>query len=76
MVGPVTVPAKSHAARLSGGYGDPPLLKQVDFYAAWNSFILNRRTAEQGTAEYRSLKHSGCFLNTSAVGYSLFDVLF
>jgi hypothetical protein len=35
---------------------------------------MNRRTAEQGTAECRSEKHCPIFLKTSAVRYSLFDL--
>jgi hypothetical protein len=35
---------------------------------------MNRRTAEQGTAEYRSEKHYLLLLNTSAVRNSLFDI--
>jgi len=35
---------------------------------------MNRRTAEQGTAEYRSKKHYLLLSNTSAVRNSLFDI--
>jgi hypothetical protein len=35
---------------------------------------MNRRTTEQGTAEYRSEKHYLMLSNTSAVRNSLFDI--
>jgi hypothetical protein len=43
----------------------------ISYHALEN---INRRTAEHGTAEYRSEKHCLISLKTSAVRNSLFDI--